>query len=353
MSSNGASILVTGGAGYVGSHTVLVLLQQGYQVVVVDNLVNAVPGEGDKPESLLRVEKLTGKSLTFYELSLADSKAVDKVFLAHHFDCVIHFAALKAVGESCQIPLTYYDNNVGCSVTLLEAMRRHKVKCLVFSSSATVYGLPKYLPLDEQHPTGQGCTNPYGRSKYFIEEILADLCLAEKDWQVISLRYFNPVGAHESGEIGEDPQGIPNNLMPFVAQVAVGKRKELTVFGNDYDTKDGTGVRDYIHIMDLAEGHLSALAHLLPPATLSPGFHAINLGTGEGHSVLEVLKAFEQASGRPVPYRIAERRPGDVASSFADCKKAKAELNWQAKRSLLDMCKQRHMELAIKKSKRV
>ncbi|XP_065344206.1 UDP-glucose 4-epimerase isoform X2 [Cloeon dipterum] len=257
-----AEVLVTGGAGFVGSHTVLVLLQNGFKVVVLDNLVNAV-SEGPKPEALVRVEKLTKKSVEFHEADLSDSKALDDIFSSHNFECVIHFAALKAVGESCQLPLAYYRNNVAGTLSLLEAMKKHKVHRLVFSSSATVYGDPQYLPLDEAHPTGQGCTNPYGRTKFFIEEMLVDLCKAEQQWQVVSLRYFNPVGAHPSGQIGEDPLGIPNNLMPYVSQVAIGKRSELQIFGDDYDTVDGTGVRDYIHIMDLADGHVSALERLL------------------------------------------------------------------------------------------
>ncbi|XP_059471760.1 UDP-glucose 4-epimerase-like [Neocloeon triangulifer] len=332
-----AEVLVTGGAGFVGSHTVLVLLQNGFKVVVLDNLVNAV-SEGPKPEALVRVEKLAKQSVVFYEADLCDSKALDRIFTSHSFQCVIHFAALKAVGESCQLPLSYYRNNVAGTLGLLEAMKKHKVNRLVFSSSATVYGTPQYLPLDEAHPTGQGCTNPYGRSKFFIEEMLADLCRAEPDWQVISLRYFNPVGAHPSGQIGEDPLGIPNNLMPFVSQVAIGKRKELQVYGDDYETPDGTGVRDYIHIMDLADGHVAALERVLGKDPLK-GFVAINLGTGRGNSVLEVVAAFEKASGKTIKYKVVERRAGDVATSYADPKLAKELLSWSAKKDILDMCK--------------
>ncbi|CAB3378411.1 Hypothetical predicted protein [Cloeon dipterum] len=332
-----AEVLVTGGAGFVGSHTVLVLLQNGFKVVVLDNLVNAV-SEGPKPEALVRVEKLTKKSVEFHEADLSDSKALDDIFSSHNFECVIHFAALKAVGESCQLPLAYYRNNVAGTLSLLEAMKKHKVHRLVFSSSATVYGDPQYLPLDETHPTGQGCTNPYGRTKFFIEEMLVDLCKAEQQWQVVSLRYFNPVGAHPSGQIGEDPLGIPNNLMPYVSQVAIGKRSELQIFGDDYDTVDGTGVRDYIHIMDLADGHVSALERLLGSDPLQ-GFNAINLGTGKGNSVLEVVAAFEKASNKKLKYKIVARRAGDVATSFADPKLAKELLGWTAKKDILDMCK--------------
>ncbi|XP_065344205.1 UDP-glucose 4-epimerase isoform X1 [Cloeon dipterum] len=332
-----AEVLVTGGAGFVGSHTVLVLLQNGFKVVVLDNLVNAV-SEGPKPEALVRVEKLTKKSVEFHEADLSDSKALDDIFSSHNFECVIHFAALKAVGESCQLPLAYYRNNVAGTLSLLEAMKKHKVHRLVFSSSATVYGDPQYLPLDEAHPTGQGCTNPYGRTKFFIEEMLVDLCKAEQQWQVVSLRYFNPVGAHPSGQIGEDPLGIPNNLMPYVSQVAIGKRSELQIFGDDYDTVDGTGVRDYIHIMDLADGHVSALERLLGSDPLQ-GFNAVNLGTGKGNSVLEVVAAFEKASNKKLKYKIVARRAGDVATSFADPKLAKELLGWTAKKDILDMCK--------------
>lgn len=332
------SIFVTGGAGYVGSHTVLELLNAGYDVVVMDNLHNAHPGkDGKMPESLRRVQELAGKSVTFYKADLLDEQGIDDIFKKHRFDCVIHFAALKAVGESWQIPLDYYRTNLGGTVNLLGAMRKHGVRKLVFSSSCTVYGVPQYLPIDEDHPTGQSCTNPYGRTKYFIEEVLKDLSASEKGWSIVLLRYFNPVGAHESGYIGEDPQGVPNNLMPYVSQVAIGRRSELSIFGNDFDTRDGTGVRDYVHVVDLAKGHVATLNKVM--AGEIEGCKPYNLGTGRGSSVLEVIAAFEQASGAKIPYQVVGRRQGDVDELFAIPQRAETELGWKAEKSLYDMCK--------------
>ena len=319
------NILVTGGAGYIGSHTCLELLQAGYQVVVVDNLVNS------KEESLRRVQKLAGKDLEFHRVDLLDQPALEAVFARSPIDAVIHFAGLKAVGESVTIPLRYYHNNITGTVTLCEVMQKYNVKNLVFSSSATVYGVPRTVPITEDFPLS--ATNPYGRTKLMIEEILRDVA-AVQSWNVALLRYFNPVGAHASGQIGEDPNGIPNNLVPFIAQVAVGKLPELAVFGNDYATHDGTGVRDYIHVTDLALGHLKALEKL----ALNPGVVTYNLGTGRGYSVLEVVAAFERACGRKIPYRIVSRRPGDAASSYADPTKAKRELGWSATRGIAEMC---------------
>ncbi|CAH0552199.1 unnamed protein product [Brassicogethes aeneus] len=333
-----STILVTGGAGYVGSHTVVELLNNNYSVIAIDNLVNCYSnGQNEKPESLKRVEKITGETVTFYNVDIRDREALDKIFKLHKIDSVIHFAALKAVGESVQIPLTYYQNNIAGSSTLFEVMAKNGVKSLVFSSSATVYGNPQFLPITEEHPTGQGCTNPYGKTKYFVEEILKDVCASDADWKVVLLRYFNPVGAHESGLIGEDPSGVPNNLMPYISQVAVGRREKLTVFGSDYRTPDGTGVRDYIHISDLAVGHLKALEKMLDPSFAS--WKAYNLGTGRGYSVLEMVKAFAEASGKQIKYELAARREGDVAACYADATLAKNELNWTATRDIKDMCK--------------
>ncbi|XP_025835371.1 UDP-glucose 4-epimerase isoform X1 [Agrilus planipennis] len=331
------TILVTGGAGYVGSHTVLELLNNNYSVIALDNLVNCYAEKNDKPESLKRVEKLTGKQIIFYNVDIRDKTSLDKIFKVHSIDFVIHFAALKAVGESVQIPLTYYQNNIAGSSTLFEVMQSNGVKKIVFSSSATVYGIPQFLPITEEHPTGQGCTNPYGKTKYFVEEILKDVCVSDHEWKVILLRYFNPVGAHESGEIGEDPSGIPNNLMPYIAQVAVGRREKVYVFGNDYPTPDGTGVRDYIHITDLAIGHVQALTKLND--TTFFGWKAFNLGTGRGYSVLDVINAFSKASGKIIKHEFVNRREGDVAASFADASLAKIELNWTATRGIDEMCK--------------
>ena len=318
-------ILVTGGAGYIGSHTCLRLLEEGYEVVVVDNFCNS------KLESLERVKQITGRSLTFYEVNICDRDAIQKIFEAHDIDAVIHFAGLKAVGESVQKPMEYYYNNVYGTMVLCEEMAKAGVKNIVFSSSATVYGLSDDVPFAEDAPTS--ATNPYGRTKLFIENILSDLKIADKDWSITLLRYFNPVGAHKSGLIGEDPNGIPNNLMPYISQVAVGRLEKLQVLGDDYPTTDGTGVRDYIHVMDLAEGHVKALQG--PKVEDGPAIY--NLGTGKGNSVLEVIKAFENENGIEIPYQIVARRAGDVASSYADPSKAEKHLKWKAKLNLQDM----------------
>uniref|UniRef100_A0A8D0AYA3 UDP-glucose 4-epimerase n=1 Tax=Sander lucioperca TaxID=283035 RepID=A0A8D0AYA3_SANLU len=312
-------VLVTGGGGYIGSHCVLELIEAGYKPVVVDNFSNAVR-EGDVPESIRRIEKLLDTSIEFHELDLLDQPGLEKLFKKHSFIAVMHFAGLKAVGESVEQPLRYYRVNLTASMNLLEVMQAHKVHNLVFSSSATVYGDPQHLPIDEKHPVG-GCTNPYGQSKYFIEEMISDHCKAEKDWNAVLLRYFNPIGAHSSGLIGEDPQGIPNNLLPYVAQVAIGRRKCLSVFGNDYDTLDGTGVRDYIHVVDLAKGHIAAVKKLKDNC----GCKVYNLGTGTGYSVLQMVKAMEKASGREIAYKVAPRRGGDIASCYADPRLAEKE----------------------------
>jgi len=319
-------ILTTGGAGYIGSHTCLELLQTGYDLVVVDNLSNS------KMESLKRVQRIAGRSLCFYRVDLLDKAALASVFRSHEIDAVIHFAGLKAVGESTQIPLRYYHNNITGTLILCEVMKEFGVQMIVFSSSATVYGNPQKVPITEDFPLS--ATNPYGRTKLVIEEILRDVQAAEFGWQIGLLRYFNPVGAHKSGYIGEDPNGIPNNLFPYIAQVAVGKLKELAVFGKDYPTPDGTGVRDYIHVVDLARGHLRALEKL----RTKPGLVIYNLGTGRGYSVLEVVSAFSKACGKPIPYKIVGRRPGDVASSYADPSLAHRELGWVATKSLAEMC---------------
>ncbi|XP_011214481.1 UDP-glucose 4-epimerase [Bactrocera dorsalis] len=330
------NVLVTGGAGYIGSHTVLEMLNAGYNVICIDNLSNAYSSGSSKlPESLNRVQKLTGKTLIYYCIDITDRDQVRSVFQEHKIDMVAHFAALKAVGESCRIPLQYYHNNMTGTNVLLEAMADNNVFKFVYSSSATVYGEPKFLPVTEEHPTGN-CTSPYGKTKYFTEEILKDLCKSDKRWAVMSLRYFNPVGAHPSGCIGEDPNGEPNNLMPFIAQVAVGRRDVLKIYGSDFPTKDGTGVRDYIHIVDLAEGHLRALEKLRNVA--ETGFFAYNLGTGVGYSVLEMVHAFEEASNRKINYEITDRRSGDVATCFANASLAEASLGWKAKRGIIEMC---------------
>lgn len=318
-------ILVTGGAGYIGSHTCVELLNAGYDVVVVDNLRNS------KIAALERVEKITGKKVDFIQLDLRERDKLNKVFERFSIDAVLHFAGLKAVGESVQIPLEYYENNVYGTIVLCQVMQVHNIRKLVFSSSATVYGSPEQMPIREDFPIAP--LNPYGHSKAMIEQILRDLYISDPTWQVTLLRYFNPVGAHPSGLIGEDPNGIPNNLFPFITQVAVGRLPYLRVFGNDYPTPDGTGIRDYIHVVDLALGHLSALEKLK-----QPGVYTYNLGTGRGYSVLEVVSAFERACGKPIPYRIVERRPGDAAISFADPSLAQKELGWFATRSLDDMC---------------
>lgn len=318
-------ILVTGGAGYIGSHTCLQLLQAGHDLVVLDNLSNS------QPEALRRVQKLAGRQLQLVEGDIRDQTMLDAVF-RYPVKAVIHFAGLKAVGESVAEPLRYYDNNVAGTLSLLKAMKKHGCQQLVFSSSATVYGDPASVPIREHFPLS--ATNPYGRSKLMIEDMLRDLAHAEPDWRIAILRYFNPVGAHASGQIGEDPNGIPNNLMPFISQVAVGKRAQLSVFGDDYLTHDGTGVRDYIHVEDLARGHLCALAKLQQQA----GLLTVNLGTGQGYSVLDMVKAFEQASGRAIPYAITPRRPGDVAACYADPTQAEQQLGWRAEKTLADMC---------------
>lgn len=332
MECQGKNILVTGGAGYVGSHTTLQLLLGGYKVVVIDNLDNS------SEEAITRVAKLAGEyggNLTFHKIDLLDKEAMEKLFLSTEFDAVIHFAGLKAVGESVAKPLLYYKNNIVGTLNLLEMMISQGCKKLVFSSSATVYGQPKEVPCTEDFPI---CAmNPYGRTKLFIEEICRDVHRADPDWKIILLRYFNPVGAHPSGFIGEDPRGIPNNLMPFVQQVAVERRPELTVFGNDYQTKDGTGVRDYIHVMDLSDGHTAALDKLFKTKDL--GCEVYNLGTGQGTSVLEMVAAFEKASGKKIPLRIADRRPGDVETVYASTEKAERELNWKAKYGVEEMCR--------------
>ena len=319
-------ILVTGGAGYIGSHTTVLLLNAGYEVTVVDNLSNSCE------EALKRVEKITGKTLKFYEIDMVDKERFEKVFQENKFDAAIHFAGLKAVGESVAKPLAYYHNNLYSTINLCELMSKYNVKKLVFSSSATVYGKPESVPIREDFPLS--CTNPYGRTKLMIEEILRDLAVADDEWDIALLRYFNPVGAHESGLIGEDPQGIPNNLMPYISQVAVGKRDYIHVFGNDYDTPDGTGVRDYIHVIDLADGHLRALEKIEQHV----GVVTYNLGTGQGYSVLDMIKAFGKACGRDLDYKIEARRPGDIDACYADPKKAREEIGFVAKKTLEDMC---------------
>ncbi len=321
------SILVAGGAGYIGSHTCVELLEAGYDVVVVDNLYNA------NPEALKRVEKITGKTVQFYEADILDKEALNKIFDAHEIEAVIHFAGYKAVGESVAKPIEYYHNNMTGTLVLCDVMRAHGVKNIVFSSSATVYGDPAQIPITENCPKGQP-TNPYGWTKSMLEQVLTDIHTSDNEWNVILLRYFNPIGAHKSGMIGEDPKGIPNNLVPYVAQVAVGKRECLGVFGNDYDTVDGTGVRDYIHVVDLAIGHVKAIEKLRE----NPGVEVYNLGTGNGYSVLQVVAAFEKACGHPIAYEIKPRRDGDIATCYCDPQKAKEELGWTAKYGIDEMC---------------
>lgn len=320
------TILVTGGAGYIGSHTLIELINNNFEVVVIDNLANS------SRESLRRVEQITGHEIPFIEADVRDQSALDDIFTTYDIDSVIHFAGLKAVGESVAKPLEYYDNNLVSTLALLEAMREHNVKQLVFSSSATVYGSPSELPLRETSTVGVGLTNPYGKTKYMIEQIIQDYCAADPTFEATVLRYFNPIGAHQSGQIGEDPNGIPNNLLPYVAQVAVGKLQSVGVFGNDYDTPDGTGVRDYIHVVDLARGHVAALQHMKAGASI------YNLGTGSGTSVLEIIKAFSKACGRNLPYDIKPRRAGDIAACYADCSKAERELGWRAELSIEQAC---------------
>ena len=322
------AILVTGGAGYIGSHTVVELQNSGYDVVVLDNLSNS------SEKALDRVSKITGKPVKFYKADILDREALDQIFDKEDIDSCIHFAGLKAVGESVVKPWEYYENNIAGTLTLVDVMRKHGVKNIIFSSSATVYGDPAQIPITEECPKGQ-CTNPYGQTKSMLEQILTDMQKADPERNVILLRYFNPVGAHESGLIGEDPEGIPNNLTPYITQVAIGKLKEVGVFGNDYDTPDGTGVRDYIHVMDLAEGHVKALKKFED----KPAVYIYNLGTGHGYSVLDVIHAFSKAVGKEIPYVIKPRRAGDIATCYSDATKAKVELGWEAKRTLDDMCR--------------
>ena len=322
------NILVTGGAGYIGSHTCLELLESGYGVVVIDNLCNS------SRKSLDRVQELTGKSLRFYEGDVRDEALLEKIFAENQIGCVIHFAGLKAVGESVAKPWEYYDNNLNSTLVLTKVMKKAGMKNIIFSSSATVYGSDNQMPLHEGSRTG-GCTNPYGWTKYMTEQILSGIANADKQWGIVLLRYFNPIGAHESGRIGEDPRGIPNNLMPYITQVAVGRREKLSVFGNDYDTHDGTGVRDYIHVVDLAKGHVASVKYVLG----HPGCQVFNLGTGTGYSVLDMVNTFVQVNGVAVPYEITARRPGDVAVCYADPCKSAAELGWKAEKTLADMCR--------------
>ena len=322
------NVLVTGGAGYIGSHTCVELLERGYGVIVADNLVNS------SAKSLERVQQITGKSLDFYEIDVRDRAALDRIFEKHDINCAIHFAGLKAVGESVAMPLEYYDNNLNSTITLCRAMKDHGVKNIVFSSSATVYSGDNEMPLRESSHTGM-CTNPYGWTKYMSEQILRDTAFADEEWSIALLRYFNPIGAHSSGLIGEDPRGIPNNLMPFISQVAVGRRDHLNVFGNDYDTHDGTGVRDYIHVVDLARGHVCAIEYMQK----HKGENVFNLGTGMGYSVLDMVKAFERVTGIKIPYEIVARRPGDLATVYSCPDKSAELLGWKAQYNLDDMCR--------------
>lgn len=320
-------ILVTGGAGYIGTHTIVELLQKNYDVVVIDNVSNS------SPEALRRVEKLTGQAIPFIEGDVCDRDVLRRLFDEHQdIEAVIHFAGLKAVGESVAMPLTYYRNNIDSSLALVEVMQERDVRKLIFSSSATVYGEPEELPLRETSRVGQGLSNPYGQTKYMIEQILRDVSIAQPDFAITCLRYFNPVGAHRSGDIGEDPQGIPNNLLPYIAQVAVGRQPKLNVFGDDYDTPDGTAIRDYIHVVDVAKGHVAAIEHI------KPGWDVFNLGAGRGVSVLEMIQAFEQASGQKIPYEVVDRRPGDLAVCYADVSKAARELGWKTEKTVRDAC---------------
>jgi len=321
-------VLVTGGAGYIGSHTCVELLNKGYDVIVIDNLSNS------NPESLNRVQALTGKTLKFYEGDVRDEALLTKIFEENKPECVIHFAGLKAVGESVEKPWLYYNNNLNSTLVLTKVMEKVGMKRIIFSSSATVYTAGNEMPLKETSPTG-GCTNPYGWTKYMTEQILSGMANADKDWSVCLLRYFNPIGAHESGRIGEDPRGIPNNLMPYITQVAVGRRPHLNVFGNDYDTPDGTGVRDYIHVVDLSKGHVAAVDYVLN----NTGCEVFNLGTGTGYSVLDMVKTFQEVNNVPVPYVIAPRRPGDIATCYANPDKSREVLGWQAEKGLAEMCR--------------
>jgi UDP-glucose 4-epimerase len=321
-------ILVTGGAGYIGSHTVVELYANGHEAVIVDNFSNS------SPEAISRIQEITGKDIPYYEGDVRDKALLERAFNDHDIDAAIHFAGLKSVGESVEMPLSYYRNNIDSSLALCEVMQNKGIKKLIFSSSATVYGEPEELPLKETSRVGIGITNPYGQTKYMIEQILRDQVVADNTWEITSLRYFNPIGAHESGRIGEDPHDIPNNLMPFITQVAVGKLPELSVFGDDYDTPDGTGVRDYIHVVDLAKGHVAALEHMNPSGKMK----VYNLGTGTGVSVFEMVHAFEQASGKKITYKVVGRRPGDVASCYADANLAQKELGWHTEKTLEEAC---------------
>lgn len=334
------AILLPGGAGFIGSHTAVELLEQGKEIIIIDNFSNS------NPKSLEAIKKITGKDFKFYQMDYLDRVALEKVFEENEIEAVLNFAGYKAVGESVQKPIDYYQNNISGALVLLDTMKKYGVKKFIFSSSATVYGDPEIIPITEKSPTG-GTTNPYGTTKLFIEQILKDLYSSDPSWDICILRYFNPVGAHESGLIGEEPQGIPNNLMPYIVRVANGTLKQLSVFGNDYPTPDGTGVRDYIHVVDLAKGHIKALEKLEKE---KKGLYIYNLGTGKGYSVLDMVKAFERATGQKVPYQIAPRRPGDIATCYADPKRAKEELGWQAQKTLEDMC-QDSWEF-IKKSKK-
>ena len=320
-------ILVTGGAGYIGSHTVVELQNAGYDVVVIDNLSNS------SEKSLERVSKITGKSVPFHKVDILDREGLNKIFESEKIDAVIHFAGLKAVGESVRMPWEYYENNIAGTLTLVDVMRKHNCKNIIFSSSATIYGNPAFIPITEECPKGQ-CTNPYGWTKSMLEQILSDIQAADNEWNVILLRYFNPIGAHKSGTIGENPNGIPNNLMPYITQVAVGKLPELGVFGDDYDTHDGTGVRDYIHVVDLADGHVKALKKIEEKA----GLKVYNLGTGTGYSVLDIVKNFEAANGVKIPYTIKPRREGDIATCYSNAEKAEKELGWKAQNGIKEMC---------------
>lgn len=327
-------ILITGGAGYVGVHCVVELVNSGYNLVIIDNLCNA------SAESLRRAEEITGKKVHFHSIDLLDKTALSTVFATYNISSVIHCAGLKAVGESVQVPLKYYRVNVGGTLNLLECMKEAGVNRIVFSSSATVYGNPQYLPLDEKHPGGIGMTNPYGKTKFHIEEILRDLCASDPEFCAVILRYFNPIGAHPSGLIGEDPQGPPNNLMPYVSQVAIGRRPFVSVYGSDYDTPDGTGVRDYIHVVDLAKGHLSAVKKLDDLASLKANrCFTVNLGTGKGYSVLEMIRGLEKACGKSIPFKMCPRRSGDIASCYSDASLASSALGWKAELTLDDMCR--------------
>lgn len=323
------AILITGGAGYIGSHTAIELLNNNREIIIVDNFSNS------KKDVLDKIKQITNKDFKFYEIDYKDEKKLDEIFNENEIEAVMNFAGFKAVGESVQKPLEYYENNLSGAITLLKVMNKHNVKKFIFSSSATVYGNPEKVPITEESKTG-GTTNPYGTTKLFIEQILKDLYNSDNSWDIAILRYFNPVGSHESGLIGEEPNGIPNNLMPYIVRVAKGELEELSIFGNDYDTKDGTGIRDYIHVVDLAKGHIKALEKLEKE---NQGLYIYNLGTGKGYSVLDIVKAFEKATGQKVKYKIADRRPGDIAECYSDPSKAKKELNWEATKTLEDMCR--------------